>query len=1138
MRLNTALAFWLPIVALCIDESQLFPKVLVIQKETNCPNDGHTNCTTFSELLVHPNNYFTSNTVVEFQPGEYNTETYGADFTLSIVGVSNLTITGNNARLNCSRNSSVSFAIYNCTKFTVSGIDFNGCSSKVFQTTNITLQRVTISSASLSLIDSQNHMRILRSQLLNTPFTVLQQLNASRQITLQIRNSSFVESLVNISILNTLSMEINFTFVTFISDSYNGFKAWIETSVCTQVKTNFQHITNITLKMNMAKCSTCIENKDTNYELILSACTIDTRFRNGAGLIELSGLDKVVIEQIIVSNKTLSGPIFLIKNSVLIMKSIQLTYNYNYYAIIQIEESDTLFFDNIHLIKNSGLFSGVLLRDGNITFNGTTFFSGNKVSGNGGALSMFGKSYLKFYTKAVNVTFQDNYATRVAGAIYVDYDYGKSDCFFQFLQPPIIGLYSISFKHNKADYAGNIMYGGNVRNCVTNLLKNGKWYVNLRKYFQFEYNKSDTSQMSEEPNYICKCTPNSVRGYSCIPSLLGNFEIYPGQNIAVKIAVIGLSGDTVPGTVMVTSNDSFTQIIPKYQAVGRTCWPLHYRIISSEHGALLYLSVEGSIRQCNFWTTKIFRTKRFRTQDGTCTVSREIKVKLKPCPVGFNLTKGVCTCTSILLKYSSIKCDIDTETIYRPSSYWISTSSQSNGEKIILVHENCPLSYCMTQDTLYLNLLQPDSQSANNRSGILCGQCQGNHSLVLGGSQCRQCSDIWLLLIPVFMAAGLLLILFLTFLNMTVSVGTINGLVFFTNIVQANRDIFFTSTKYSLTYLLGIFVAWMNLDFGFNVCFYNGMNGYAKMWLQVVFPAYLWLILIVFIILSHYYTSVAKLCRRNIVSVLSTLFFLSYTKLLRTVIAILSVTYLNYPTGRKAVWLFDANIEYAKGKHLPLFLTALLVLIFFSIPYTLFLLTAQWMQYYSDFKLFKWIHRVKPIIDAHTGPYKNKYRFWTGLLLLFRVILVIVFSTNVTGDPRINTLAIIVATSVLLLLALTGGVYKNMLINILEWSNYLSLLLLSATTLYILSGTSRNTSPLQHTVTGVYVGLSAIMFLVVTIWQFLKETNLIRLCKKIRNKKLVKTECEDESPQNQVRICTPTSSEIRLEELEEPLLES
>ena len=112
----------------------------------------------------------------------------------------------------------------------------------------------------------------------------------------------------------------------------------------------------------------------------------------------------------------------------------------------------------------------------------------------------------------------------------------------------------------------------------------------VEKYIRLEYNESDTSQIAEEPNDICKCTPNSVRGYNCILSL-GEFVIYPGQSIAVEIAVIGLSGDTVPGTVMVTSNDSFTQIIPKYQAVGRTCQSLQYEIISSECEALLYLSI-------------------------------------------------------------------------------------------------------------------------------------------------------------------------------------------------------------------------------------------------------------------------------------------------------------------------------------------------------------------------------------------------------------------------------------------------------------------------------------------------------------------------------------------------------------------
>ena len=1157
-------------------------KVLVSQNNTICPE----NCTTFPDLLNHPDDYFTSNTVVKFQPGEYNTETYGVNSTISIVGVSNLTITSNGLELctiKCSTGYSITFTMYNCTNITLSEIELNGCMhiSKfpkipklcpfpcitrpaynstilIKYTTNITLYNMrfvnNLSTTCLNIIDTMGHLRILRTQFFNTSLTILQLSNTSGQneIFFQFMNASFTKTgsvghslnfAVYIFIRSLIKVETSITFSTFSGYRYNHYIRdainFIKTTVCTPVLMNIQNSSGISLDMDMTQCNPCRENNDHSITKGLSLKSCDY-----SGVVKLSGLDIITVENVTINKNPKSS--FLIENSFVMMRNVQFTSNEISYPIVELRKSLAIFSEYVSFIDNKGIASSLLLTNSNITFNGTVLFIRNVVFGNGGAISMLGRSFLNFEMN-INVTFEDNHATQAGGAIYVDHDYIENrNCFFNFLQPPQIGSYSIAFKRNRADYAGNMVYGGNVKTCGRNLPGKGVWHKRLGYYFQLEYNKSDTSQIGEEPFFVCKCTTvNSTRGYICRSwrKELTTFKKYPGQSFNIELVVVGRAGDTVPGTILATTSNSSFQIIPshqKYQSIGRTCQSLQYTIISNKSKETIYLSAKGSIRQCNFlpYTLKLFN--KYQSREGTCSYPTKIGIELKACPIGFIISHGVCECTHIFQSYSSIKCDINTQSIYRPSPYWISADNQTNDKTVVLVHEHCPLGYCTTGDTPHLNLLHPDSQCANNRSGILCGQCQGNHmhSLVLGGSQCRQCSDIWLLLIPVFMAAGLLLILFLTFLNMTVSVGTINGLVFFTNIVQANRDIFFTSTKYSLTYLLGIFVAWMNLDFGFNVCFYNGMNGYAKMWLQFVFPAYLWLILIVFIILSHYYTSVAKLCRRNIVSVLSTLFFLSYTKLLRTVIAILSVTYLNYPAGRKAVWLFDANIEYAKGKHLPLFLTALLVLTFFSIPYTFFLLTAQWMQYYSDFKLFKWIHRVKPIIDAHTGPYKNKYRFWTGLLLLFRVVLVIVFSTNVTGDPRINTLAIIVATSVLLLLALTGGVYKNMLINILEWSSYLSLLLLSATTLYILSGTSRNTSPLQHTVTGVCVGLSALMFLVVTSWHILQETNLIRLCKKIRNKKLVKTECEEESQQNQVRICTPTSSEIILEELEEPLLES
>ena len=35
------------------------------------------------------------------------------------------------------------------------------------------------------------------------------------------------------------------------------------------------------------------------------------------------------------------------------------------------------------------------------------------------------------------------------------------------------------------------------------------------------------------------------------------------------------------------------------------------------------------------------------------------------------------------------------------------------------------------------------------------------------------------------------------------------------------------------------FISLANLDLGIQTCFYNGMDDYAKMWLQLAFPFYL-----------------------------------------------------------------------------------------------------------------------------------------------------------------------------------------------------------------------------------------------------------------------------------------------------------
>ena len=60
---------------------------------------------------------------------------------------------------------------------------------------------------------------------------------------------------------------------------------------------------------------------------------------------------------------------------------------------------------------------------------------------------------------------------------------------------------------------------------------------------------------------------------------------------------------------------------------------------------------------------------------------------------------------------------------------------------------------------------------------------------------------------------------------------------------------------------------------------------------------------------SHCSLRLSKYLGTNPVSVLATLFLLSYAKLLRTIISAFRSTFLEYPDGSQvSVWLFDGNI--------------------------------------------------------------------------------------------------------------------------------------------------------------------------------------------------------------------------------------
>ena len=54
-------------------------------------------------------------------------------------------------------------------------------------------------------------------------------------------------------------------------------------------------------------------------------------------------------------------------------------------------------------------------------------------------------------------------------------------------------------------------------------------------------------------------------------------------------------------------------------------------------------------------------------------------------------------------------------------------------------------------------------------------------------------------------------------LNMTVAVGTLNGILFYANIVAAKSDTYFI--PFSAPNIVSMFISWLNLDIGIDVCF-------------------------------------------------------------------------------------------------------------------------------------------------------------------------------------------------------------------------------------------------------------------------------------------------------------------------------
>ena len=769
------------------------------------------------------------------------------------------------------------------------------------------------------------------------------------------------------------------------------------------------------------------------------------------GAILLTGLSTAYLDGDITftvnSAATLGGAITLNENSmVVITGNVSFIHNLAFYggAVGLLGNSWLILKGTVTFANNTADHMGggvASTGDSSVILQGNVTFIGNRAMMGGAIALMESRTIQLSETDYTLVTFASNTAHENGGALYFSQQGSISNlaplhCAFNFEHLPINPVFN--FTDNVSGEGGDAIYGAYFEwSCIT-----PSGIMHTPDYFPSILNNislfspsflDDPSLISSNPIDVCLCEGGK---YNC-SNRYPTYSVYPGELLELSAVVIGDMQGLVNSTVLAICTKGVElgdlQYIQRFKS--RNCAKFTYSI---------FVNISHSIHA----SLHLYYNKRGRII---------IPLYVLACPAGFTLNrkKKVCDCAPPLLTIGIVSCYISGRSIQRQGTVWIGALQQNTNYTSVIYSNACPFSYCCINKlniTVNQTHLDQDVQCNDNRAGILCGGCRANHSLALGSNRCLPgCTNNRLSLVVAFAAAGIALVFFIKILNLTVSQGTLNGLIFYANIIGA-QPILVRPTRGSpaspAVSFLSVFIAWLNLDLGIETCFFKNMDAYVKAWLQFTFPVYVWIIALFVIFISKYSIHASRFFGNNSVPVLATLILLSYTKLLRAVISPLSVSHIQFLNGtRIPVWERDGNFQYLTGKHIPLMVLALTVLIVLIIPFTFVVISIQWFNRGTHYRVLCWVSKLKPFIDAFTGPLKDNHRYWVGVLLLARcVILLIVFVYTSNGN---DTALVSVIFAALVILTIAGSKYRNKSLSLLEQSYILNLGLLVSGTLYV-----------------------------------------------------------------------------------------
>ena len=738
----------------------------------------------------------------------------------------------------------------------------------------------------------------------------------------------------------------------------------------------------------------------------------------------------------------------------------------------------------------------------------------------GGALKLCDASLI-FSHNGTDVEFIGNRA-RKGGAIYIQQACMDTSplCFFQPSFPqgtPITEFENMIFRfvNNSAYIAGDAIYGGELDRCSTivpfkqNESQENQSYLLfphiLDKVFDMQEHEGP-SWISSNPQQVCFCQGSQTNNNRSCETEMESIEVYPGEHFAVSVITVGQMYGSTSGMINASLEDeqakSHTLIKPKFPEMSSECTNMTFALHSNRDSAIIKLRPLTSELLTRYNITPV-----------------ELNVKILQCPLGFELTKSppyTCACSLALSKYlhdynklgySPVICNITSREISVPAGrLWFGCYDQQYQNNTancssLVVTPNCNY-YCNQEnDIINVSISHLDSQCSLNHTGIMCGACKPGYSRILGNIlECKKdCTNANLIiLIPFFLVSGIILIIIIMGLNLTITEGTLNGLLVYTMVIQTHHSYFAEHNSSTFGKICWVFISWINLTFGIRACFYKDMDAYQYTWILFAHAFYLVSLLALIVYLTKRFIFFIRLFGRNIVKVLATIVFLLYSNIVFAIFIAFQYATLHYSAPNttlhsKMVWYIDGNVPYLGRKHAPLYIVSLFWLMAVCF-YVISLMLIQCLQRQPNVCCLRWIVKLKPFYDAYTGPCRDSYRFWPGFLLFMRTGLYIMNSTIPAYSVVFFQLKMLITAAFCVLIMSLAcifphGVYKRWPLNILEFSFLLNLCITSG--ILGLSSHSRQ----RFYAVNTSVSISAFTFLGILVYHFyrrIKDTKLWR----------------------------------------------